>query len=181
MKIGYARVSTKQQNLDRQLASLQAEGCDLIYSEKVSGKDTRQRPELRKALEALQEDDVFVVAEWDRATRSYTDGLAIMSEIGKRKALAKVLDRPYFDLTSPMGKALLGLLSAIAEDDRQRRLSQAHEGRIRARARGKQLGRKPKLTPHQRGEALRMLADGQGVREVASVFNVSPSTISRLR
>lgn len=180
MKIGYARVSTKQQNLDRQLAALKAEGCELIYAEKASGKDVRRRPELKKALAALNEDDVFVVAEWDRATRSYTDGLKIMAEIGQRKAMAKVLDRPYFDLTAPMGKALLGLLSAIAEDDRKRRLSQASDGRVRAKERGQHLGRKPSLTSHQQNEALRMRAEGKSLAEVAAVFNVSRSTISRL-
>lgn len=86
MKIGYARVSTKQQNLDRQLVALKAEGCELIYAEKASGKDTRQRPKLKQALAALNPDDVFVVAEWDRATRSYTDGIAILAEIGQRGA-----------------------------------------------------------------------------------------------
>lgn len=181
MKIGYARVSTKQQNLDRQLVALQAEGCELIYAEKASGRDTKQRPELQKALAALKPDDVFVVAEWDRATRSYTDGIAILAEIGQRGATAKVLDRPYFDLEGPLGKALLGLLSAIAEDDRQRRLSQAADGRERARERGQHLGRKPKLSPHQQAEARKMLEAGQPVREVAQLFGVGKSTISRLR
>jgi DNA invertase Pin-like site-specific DNA recombinase len=180
MKIGYARVSTKQQNLDRQVVALKAEGCNLIYSEKASGQNTTKRPELKKALAALNENDVFVVAEWDRATRSYTDGLNIMAEIGKRRALAKVLDRPYFDLDAPMGKALLGLLSAIAQDDRERRLSQARDGRARARERGQHLGRKAALTPHQQAEACRMREDGKSLGEIAAFFNVSRSTISRV-
>lgn len=59
MKIGYARVSTQQQNLDRQLVALKAEGCELVYAEKASGKDTHKRPELKKALAALKPDDVL--------------------------------------------------------------------------------------------------------------------------
>ncbi len=180
MKIGYARVSTKQQNLDRQLVALKAEGCELIYSEKASGKDTRKRPELKKALAALNTDDVLVVAEWDRATRSYIDGLQIMVEIGDRNAMIKVLDRQHYDLTSPMGKALLGLMSAIAQDERERRLKQAKDGRKRAKERGVHLGRKPTLTAHQQSQALKMRAEGQSLSEVAAVFNVSKSTISRL-
>jgi DNA invertase Pin-like site-specific DNA recombinase len=109
MKIGYARVSTQQQNLDRQLVALKAEGCELIYSEKASGKDTHKRPQLKKAISALNADDVLVVAEWDRATRSYIDGLQIMSEIGERGAMIKVLDREHYDLITPMGKAFLVL------------------------------------------------------------------------
>lgn len=180
MKIGYARVSTQQQNLDRQLAALKAEGCELVFHEKASGKDTHKRPELKRAIANLNQDDILVVAEWDRATRSYIDGLQIMAEIGERGAMIKVLDRQHYDLTSPMGKALLGLMSAIAQDERERRLQQAHDGRARARERGARFGRTPKLTAHQQSEALKMRADGKGVREVAAVFNVSASTISRL-
>ncbi|QFT29542.1 DNA-invertase hin [Labrenzia sp. THAF82] len=181
MKIGYARVSTKDQNLDRQLVALKAEGCELVYSEKASGKNTTDRPQLKKALAALNPDDVFVVAEWDRATRSYADGLKILADIGQRGATARVLDRPYFDLDGPLGKALLGLLSAIAEDERQRRLAQAQAGRERAKERGQHLGRKPKLNPRQQAEALKMLDAGKSQREVAAIFGVGRATISRLR
>jgi len=180
MKIGYARVSTPQQNIDRQLAALKAEGCDLIYNEKASGKSMTARPELKKAIAALNADDVFVVAEWDRATRSFTDGVQLMADIGDRQALLKVLDRPLFDLTSPMGKAMLGVLSAVAQDERERRLKQAADGRVQAARRGQHMGRKPSLTPHQQTEALRMKAEGKSLREIAAVFNVSASTISRL-
>ena len=67
-KIGYARVSTQDQNLARQIAALRAEGCDRIYREKASGKSTRNRPELEKAIDMLGTRDVLVLAEWDRAT-----------------------------------------------------------------------------------------------------------------
>lgn len=180
MKIGYARVSTQQQNLDRQLVALKAEGCELIYAEKASGKDTHQRPELKKAIASLNPDDVLVLAEWDRATRSYPDGLRILAEVGERKAAIKVLDRQYYDLDSPLGKALLGLMSAIAQDERERRLKQASDGRERAKERGVRLGRRPTLTPYQQAQARNLKAQGKGVREIAELFNVSPSTISRL-
>lgn len=180
MKIGYARVSTQQQNLDRQLVALKAEGCELIYAEKASGKDTHKRPELKKALAALNPDDVLVVAEWDRATRSYIDGLQIMADIGDRQAMIKVLDRQHYDLTSPMGKALLGLMSAIAQDERERRLKQATDGRSRAKERGVKFGRRPTLTPHQQKKALQMKSEGKSTREIAEMFAVSASTISRI-
>lgn len=102
MKTGYARVSTLAQNLDRQIAALKAEGCDLIYPEKASGKDVRNHLQLARAIVALQEDDVFIVAEWDRTTRSFTDGVNIKAEVGQRKATMKVLDRPLLDLTEPL-------------------------------------------------------------------------------
>lgn len=180
MKIGYARVSTQQQNLDRQLVALKAEGCELIYDEKASGKNTHKRPQLKKALAALNADDVLVVAEWDRATRSYIDGLQIMAEIGERGAMIKVLDRQHYDLTSPMGKALLGLMSAIAQDERERRLKQAGDGRERARERGVRFGRRPTLSAKQQNEACKMRAEGKSLKELAVIFDVSKSTISRL-
>jgi hypothetical protein len=74
-KIGYARVSTSSQNLDRQIAALRSAGVDEIYREKASGKDTKGRPQLEKAIDALGTGDVLVVAEWDRATRSMLDGI----------------------------------------------------------------------------------------------------------
>ncbi|UOA30233.1 recombinase family protein [Pseudosulfitobacter sp. DSM 107133] len=181
MKIGYARVSTQEQNIDRQVAALEAEGCELIYSEKVSGKNMTARPELKKAITALNPDDVFVVAEWDRATRSFTDGVQLMADIGDREAMLQVLDRPLFDLTTPMGKAMLGVLSAIAQDERERRLKQAEEGRAHAKRRGQHMGRKPSLTAYQQAEVLRMKTKGKSVREIAAMFNVSASTISRIR
>jgi hypothetical protein len=77
-KIGYARVSSTGQNLDRQLGALVAEGCDRIFQEKVSGKSIKNRPELEKAISALGTGDVLVLAEWDRCTRSMIDGVAII-------------------------------------------------------------------------------------------------------
>ena len=78
-KVGYARVSSVGQNLDRQLGALVAEGCDRIFQEKASGRSTKNRPELEKAISALGTGDIFVLAEWDRATRSMMDGVASSS------------------------------------------------------------------------------------------------------
>jgi DNA invertase Pin-like site-specific DNA recombinase len=69
-KIGYARVSSVQQSLDRQIASLRAAGCETIFREKMTGRSTKNRPQLEKAIDALATGDILVVAEWDRATRS---------------------------------------------------------------------------------------------------------------
>jgi DNA invertase Pin-like site-specific DNA recombinase len=100
-KIGYARVSSPHQNLDRHIGALRAERCDEIYREKVSGKGIKNRLQLECAIDQLGTGDVLVVAEWDRATRSMMDGVAIIERIGKRCALIKVLDKPHLDLTTP--------------------------------------------------------------------------------
>ena len=94
MKIGYARVSTINQNLDRQIGALRAEACDKIFREKVSGKSLKGRPELEKAIDELGAKDVLVIAEWDRATRSMMDGISIIQRVADRNATVKVLDKP---------------------------------------------------------------------------------------
>src|SRR5712691_13502554 len=80
-RIGYARVSTKAQELDRQLRALKAERCEEIFKDTASGKSLAGRPQLRKALDSLAPGDELVIAEWDRATRSMWDGLQILKEI----------------------------------------------------------------------------------------------------
>jgi DNA invertase Pin-like site-specific DNA recombinase len=77
-------VSSVSQNLDRQIAALRAERCDEIFREKASGKDTKGRPQLEKAIDALGTGDVLVLAEWDRCTRSMTDGIAIIERVHAR-------------------------------------------------------------------------------------------------
>ncbi|MEO1650010.1 MAG: recombinase family protein, partial [Pseudomonadota bacterium] len=129
MLIGYARVSTETQNLDRQIAALRTAGCDVVYREKASGRSVFGRPELEKAIDRLSTGDVLGFAEWDRVTRSMSDGIKIIDRVAARGAFVKVLDRPYLDLTTPMGKGLLALLSALAEDERQRIVSRAADGR----------------------------------------------------
>lgn len=181
MKIGYARISASNQDLERQFAALRAEGCDKVFSDKASGKAIKGRPQLEKAIDALGTGHTLVVAEWNRATRSYQDGLNIVTRIAQRGAMVKVLDREYFDLTTDLGKALLGLLSAIASDERKRIVGRANAGRTIAKKNGVKFGRKPKLASHQREKALKRLAAGETARDIARDFNVHHSTIVRLR
>lgn len=180
MEIGYARVSTKGQNLDRQIAVLRAAGVEKIYREKASGKAVRGRPQLEKAIDALGTDDVLVVAEWNRATRSMMDGITIIDRVAKRGALLKVLDKPHLDLTSALGRGFIAFLSAMAEDERERINSRAADGRKIARSSGVKFGPKPKLSDRQQSRALERLAAGDSCRAIARDMGVSHSTISRL-
>ncbi|MEM8633441.1 MAG: recombinase family protein [Pseudomonadota bacterium] len=181
MKIGYARVSTIGQSIERQISSLRSEAVDKIFREKASGKSVRGRPELEKAIDSLGKGDVLVIAEWDRATRSMMDGITIISRVAEREALVKVLDKPWLDLTTPMGKGILALLSAMAEDERERILRRANEGRAIAKLKGARFGRKPKLSAHQRKRALERIAAGHPQQAIADDMNVHRSTISRLK
>lgn len=180
MKIGYARVSTRSQNLDRQIGALNAEGVERIFREKATAKTIKGRPQLEKAIDALGTGDVFVIAEWDRATRSMMDGITIIQRVADRGATVKVLDKPWLDLTTPMGKGILAFLSALAEDERERITSRANEGRAAAKSNGIKFGPKPKLSEHQQRVALERLSAGESCRAIAKDMGVSHTTISRL-
>lgn len=181
MLIGYARVSTTSQNLDRQIAALNAVGVDKIYREKASGKSLKGRPELERAIDALGTGDTFVIAEWNRATRSMMDGITILQRVADRDCLVRVLDKPWLDLTTPMGKGILAFLSALAEDERDRIVRTSEAGKKIARANGVKFGRKPKLTDHQRKVALDRLASGDSSRSIGRDMGVAHTTISRLQ
>jgi DNA invertase Pin-like site-specific DNA recombinase len=179
-RVGYARASSTSQNLDRQIAALRAERVDVIFREKASGKAIKDRPELEKAIDELGTGDMLVLAEWDRCTRSMTDGIVIIERVHKRGAFVKVLDRDHLDLGKPINRGILAFLSALAEDERHRILRRAKDGRVEARKRGVHMGRKPKLTDHQQTEARERLAKGETCRAIARSMAVHHSTISRL-
>lgn len=181
MLIGYARVSSQGQSLDRQIGALNAAKADKIFREVASGKTVKGRPKLERAIDALGAGDVLVIAEWDRATRSMMDGIGIIQRVADRSATVKVLDKPWLDLTTPMGKGILAFLSALAEDERDRITRRANEGRQIAIAKGVKFGRKPKLTEHQRQLARDRLAEGDTCRAIAKDLGVAHTTISRLR
>jgi DNA invertase Pin-like site-specific DNA recombinase len=181
MRIGYARVSSQHQNLDRQIGALRAERVHRLFTEKGSAKSTKDRPQLEKAIDLLGTGDTLVVAEWDRATRSMLDGIKIIERIHARGAFLKVLDKPHLDLTTPLARGVIAFLSAMAEDERERSARRARNGRAAARRRGVHMGRKPKLTDRQQAEALKRLTAGESCRAVAKSYRVHHATVSRLR
>lgn len=178
-KIGYARVSSEEQNLDRQIAALRSEGCSKIFAEKASGKSILGRPQLEKAINAIGIGDVLVVAEWDRATRSMMDGIQIMQRIAAREAFVKALDKPHLDLTTPLGRGLLAFLSAMAEDERNRIRKRSAEGQLAARKAGRHMGRNPKLTRHQQEFVHQRLVSGESARTLSKELAVAHTTILR--
>jgi DNA invertase Pin-like site-specific DNA recombinase len=179
VQIGYARVSSAQQNLDRQLGALRAQRCEKIFSEKVSGKSLKGRPQLEQAIDMLGTGDVLVLAEWDRATRSMMDGIHIMQRVAARGAAVKVLDKPHLDLTTAIGRGFLAFLSALAEDERERIHKRATEGRKAAVAKGVHMGRKPKLSEHQRKVARQRMQAGESARSIAREWGVAHTTVAR--
>ena len=177
---GYARVSTTGQTLATQRALLKAAGVTRIFSEKVSGVAAK-RPELERVLDELEAGDVLVVTKLDRLARSTLDLLRIVDQIGRQGAGFKSLGEPWADTTSSAGRLMLTVLSGIAEFERDLILQRTNEGRVRALAEGVRFGRKPKLTKHQAREALKRVAAGETLREIALSYNVDHSTIGRLK
>lgn len=179
MIIGYARVSTDAQALDAQMDALQNAGAEQVFHEKVSGA-RRDRPALRCLLDRLSEGDELLVTRLDRLARSTRDLLEVLAHVGERGATFRSLGDAWADTTTAHGRLMLTVLGGLAEFERELICARTAEGRNRARSRGVRMGRKPKLTLHQRREALERKAAGEPVTEIARSYNVSHSTISRL-
>ena len=177
---GYARVSTDGQSVAAQVEALIAAGAGRVWRESASGAKTDRR-QLRTMLAALEEGDVVMVTRLDRLARSTRDLLNILGEIADRGAGFRSLADAWADTTTPHGRLMLTVLGGLAEFERELIRSRTTEGRERAKARGIKMGRRPILTPHQQREALDRRAAGEAVREIARSYNVSHSTISRLR
>src|SRR5206468_2154375 len=176
---GYARVSTRDQDLALQLNELTAAGCAKVFKEKASGARS-DRPELAKVIGRLEPGDVLVVTRLDRLARSTRDLLNVLDELAKRGAGFRSLKDSWADTTTPHGKLMVTVLGGLAEFERELIRARTGEGRKRAKARGVRFGRPAALTPHQRAEALQRLGNGEAQADVARSFNVSQATISRL-
>lgn len=178
--IGYARVSTDGQNLDAQVVELTAAGAERIFQEKISGAQSG-RAQLARALAATGPGDVLVVTRLDRLARSTRDLLNIVATVADKAAGFRSLRDTWADTTTPHGRLMLTILAGLAEFERELIKTRTSEGRERAKARGVRLGRKPKLTAHQKREALDRRASGEPIVEIARSYAVAHSTISRLR
>jgi DNA invertase Pin-like site-specific DNA recombinase len=178
MKLGYARVSTDDQTLDRQRERLREAGCERLFEEKISGA-RRDRPELARLLDQLRPGDVVVVTRLDRLARSTGNLLEIAEAIRVKDAGLLSLAEPWVDTTSPAGRMVLTVFAGIAEFERELIRQRTDEGRQAAKKRGVTFGRPPKLRPDQQELVSRLLQEGRSVSEVARTFNVHPATIYR--
>jgi len=178
MLIGYARVSTDDQDLTQQRTALQATGCLRIYEEKASGA-MRDRPQLARLIDQLRADDVVTVIRLDRLARSTRDLLDIAERLQNAGAGLRSLAEPWADTTSPAGRMVLTVFAGIAEFERALISERTSTGRVAARARGVRFGRPPKLTVDQIALAQRLVDEGRSLREAARFLNVHASTLYR--
>jgi DNA invertase Pin-like site-specific DNA recombinase len=179
-QFGYARVSTDGQSVEAQVRQLRAAGADKVFREVASGAKT-DRAQLRRLLATLGPGDVLMVTRLDRLARSTRDLLNTLAAITAKKAGFRSLGDAWADTTTAHGRLMLTVLGGLAGFERDLIRSRTGEGRERAKARGVKLGRKPKLTEHQKREAIRRRdVDDEPLREIARSYNVHHSTISRL-
>lgn len=178
MLIGYARVSTRGQDLDQQQVTLAEAGCVRIFSEKESGAK-RGRPELARMLDHLRPGDVLMVTRLDRLARSTRDLLDIAERLKSAEAGLRSLAEPWADTTSPAGRMVLTVFAGIADFERSLIVERTSAGRIAAKARGVRFGVAPVLNPDQIVHAQKLITDGWPVAEVARLLKVHRATLYR--
>ena len=178
MRIGYARVSTRDQHPDAQADALDAAGCDRVFTDKASGKLAR-RPELDKALLVLREHDQLVVTKLDRLGRSLEHLIELAATFQARGVHLVVLDQGV-DTSTAVGRMFFQILGAIAEFEHALMSERTRDGLEAARARGRTGGQKPKLGPRQARLAREMYEAGElTVTQIAAEFGVTRPTIYR--
>lgn len=177
MRIGYQRVSTVDQNTDRQLEGVE---LDKTFTDKASGKDT-QRPALAAALDFAREGDTLVVHSMDRLARNVEDLRRMVRELTAQGVAVQFIKEglTFTGEDSPMNNLLLTMLGAVAEFERSLILERQREGIALAKAAGKYEGRKPSLTDAQADELRQRKAAGEPVAALAREFGISRQTAYR--
>lgn len=176
--IGYARVSTTDQNPERQHTQLKAAGAIRIYTDHQSGS-TRHRPQLDEALRYLRDGDQLTITSMDRLARSLTDLSAIVTELTERGITVKFLkeNQTYTATSDPIAQLMLGILGSIAQFERSLIRERQAEGIARAKARGVYTGRAPALTDEQVTQAREWVSAGIPKAEVARRLGIGRTTL----
>jgi DNA invertase Pin-like site-specific DNA recombinase len=174
--IGYARVSTLRQNLDRQIRALADAGCLRVFTDKLSGKNAA-RPELTACLDYLRPGDTLVVTSLDRLSRSLQDLIATIADLRRRSAGFRSLHESL-DTTTPGGRLVFHVFAALAEFIRELIVEGTNEGLAAARARGTRLGRPPAMTEEKIRQARAMLTrPDETISSIARLLGVSRATL----
>jgi len=177
MIIGYARVSTQDQNPEFQVDALERAGCEQIFQEKLTGR-LRERPELSQCLRTLRKGDVLVVWKLDRLARSLKDLVEIVQELNDQEIGFKSLTEAI-DTTSSGGRLVFHIFGALAEFEHDLIRERTIAGLQAARARGRKGGRRPAMSDSDIRKAAAMLSDPQITKtEVAAHFGVTRTTLN---
>lgn len=178
MNIGYARVITEEQNLDRQIDILKQAGCDRIYEEKVSGIK-KERLELNKILDQIRIGDVIIISDLTRLSRSVKDLFNLVEQIEEKGANIKSIKESWVDTTTAQGKLMFTIFAGISQFERDLISQRTIEGLNAARARGKKGGR-PKTNDKDIKLAVKMYTSkNHSISEIRKVTGVSKTTLYR--
>ena len=179
MKLGYARVSTQEQNLALQLDALQNVGCDKIYQEKVSGASV-ERPELKKLLELMREGDTLVIWKLDRLGRSLSHLISLVADLEQRQIGLLSLNDPV-DTTTAQGRLIFRIFASLAEFEREVIRERTLAGLASARRRGQLLGRPKGLSKsaQQKARIAKSLYKeaSYSVEQIAKELSISKTTL----
>ncbi len=179
MRIGYARVSTQEQDTSAQIGALESAGCKRIFQEKASG-GRWDRPELHRLLGQLRSGDVVVVWKLDRLSRSLKDLLLTLEKIEEAGAHFQSLTEAI-DTATPAGRMMMQIVGSFAEFERAMLRERTKNGLDAARQEGRIGGRRPKLAPQQQKEVIALVTSGQKTgADAARLFRVHPSPSVRL-
>ena len=195
MKFGYARVSSKDQNLALQIEALTKAGCKRIFQEKQSGKNIQDRPELNKLLDIIHEEDIVVVLSLDRLSRNSEDIKILLSQIERKGATFDILDFPSFagvedlNLRRLLNNLFIDLMSYTAEHERAKIRERQAEGIKLAKDRGAFIGKQIEYGPNASNPQKRAIYHaivkslqlGESISYIARINNVSRSTVYRIK
>lgn len=179
MIIGYARVSTVEQSLDRQLDALESCGVEKVFTEKVTGKKS-DRPELLRMMDQLRDGDVVIVSELTRLSRSTKDLFAIVEQVQAKGADIKSLKEAWLDTTTAHGKLMFTIVAGLSQFEADLISQRTREGLAAARARGR-LGGRPRVAVDKANMALKMYDSNEfSIGEICKSCHIGKSTLYRL-
>jgi DNA invertase Pin-like site-specific DNA recombinase len=180
--IGYARVSTTDQTLDVQIASLKAAGCSKVFSEQVSGNTNRDRPELLAMMEYVRDGDTVIITRIDRLARSLANLLELVEQLKQKGVTLRAIEQPITSAGDPASNAFLSMLGVFAQFETELRSERQAEGIAAAKAKGVYAGRKSnKNTPAQLKKLRGLLLDGLKEGALCKELGVSRATLYTLK